>query len=338
MTAKPDWLDLVRTHLAQPSSGWSSGVFGAIAEFEHAAGEAAGPRPGEDRVGVVTPRGALAISTPFQPSLLAYETLSANPVQWRQGLVFCLPAKGLERGPEVLTDLGEDSAALRPEDRAARIFDMGLGRPGVAFCVRSADPDLIALLASASGRSLFDADSPAMAAIKAQSPDRVVTTPLSRIEVYQTIGSTSRRIDTPIGPHTHLLPKLLASGRSHDANIPVPAGLVPLLSLYPAHPTQDQLGKSRPFDATAHLRFQDLLRDFGQSAYCAAKARAIAAMTEGAAPQALRSEDDRVTRTAWRVALRQLVAQGRLSDTTLAAWQALLEPVQALPGTHDAHA
>ncbi len=330
MSATQDWLDLVERHLALASSGWSLGVFGALAEFEYD-GEEARTAPDSGWPGWITPRGAIAIDPAAAPLPLAYELLSAQADQWRHGLFFCLPAEGLPERPAVLTDLGRDEAALRPEDRGARLFDMGLGRPGLRFCVRTADSELAERLAADCGRSLFAANSRAMAAIKAVSPQRVVTTPLGRIEVYQAIGSTSRGIPTPVGPHTHVLPKLLAGGRSHDANIAVPDGLVPLLALYPAHPCA-----AGGFDREAHAAFQALLQRYGAPDYRAAKAAALSALL-ASAPEAVAEPAGRSARAAWRIALRQCAAEGLVSGEGLAAWRARLEPQRgdlsaALPG------
>ncbi len=322
MTGDGAWLDLVREQLERTSSGWSSGVFGALAEFERDPEEHSKALDGA-LLGWVTPRGALAIDSKMRPLPLAYECLSARPGRWQQGCVFCLPSQSLERGPSVLTDLGRDRAALRPENREGRLFDMGIGRPGVRFCVRTEDQALAALLAKNSGHSLFDRANPVMAAIKEASPNRVVMTPLGRIEVFQAIGSSRNGQGTPEGPHTHVLPKLLASGRSHDANIPVPDGLTPLLSLHPAHPLDRQDGA---FDLDGHERFQAVLARFGDSGYASAKTEALTAMTGGLDPETRAAPKNRNGRAAWRIALRQLTGQGLLDEAIQERWHAALEP------------
>ena len=42
----------------------------------------------------------------------------------------------------VLTELGADRDALRPEDRGSILFDLGLGALQADFCVRIDDPDI----------------------------------------------------------------------------------------------------------------------------------------------------------------------------------------------------
>jgi len=324
MAVSGDWRDLVRKHLAMPSSGWSSGVFGALAEVERDADEAYRQLDDGD-LGWVTARGGLRLARAAAPRVLAYEMLSINRERWRHGMVLCLAEGELPLQPAVVTDLGTDADALVDESKGGRLFDMGLGRPGMQFCVRTHDAELTRRLVAACGRSIFDPESGAMAAIKAASPARIVLTPMGRFEVYQRIGSSSLAIPTPNGPHTHVLPKLLAAKRSHDANIPVPSGLVPLVSLYPAHPAQDHHGDPKPFDAAAHAAFQELLAAFGDPAYCAAKQAAERAILSGGPAEPADSEG-RAARTAWRIALRQLAAQGRIDGERLASWRERLEP------------
>ena len=69
------------------------------------------------------------------------------------------------------------------------------------------------------------------------SPHRVLVGPCGRIEVYQTIPPVDGR--SPDGPHTHVLPKLLRAGRTHAANLPIPDGLVPCLTIHPSRPDPD---------------------------------------------------------------------------------------------------
>ena len=55
------------------------------------------------------------------------------------------------------------------------------------------------------------------------------------------------------------------------SNIPVPAGFLPCLTLYPAHPARDAEGRERRFDARMHAAYQSLLECYGDPEYVAAK-------------------------------------------------------------------
>lgn len=237
-------------HLGDPTSSFSVGSLGAIAEFHRDPDE---PLVLDDRprLCVATQRGALAIGDCADAVPLAYQIPGPDGERRRQGVDFCLPADrahGARR--RVLTELGTDINAVRAADREAILFDMGLGAANVDFCIRTDDPGLLQTLRAALGRSVLDPANPVMAAILDADPHRIAISALARAEVYQPIGRTV----TPEGPHTHVLPELLKTGRTHAAGIPIPHGLLPCLSLYPADPPRAGRGHERRVSDTVRHR------------------------------------------------------------------------------------
>lgn len=288
-------------HLYDPSSSFSIGSFGAIAEFHRDADESL-VLDDPARLTIATGRGALRIELAEGVVPLAYETLSRRPGRWQHGVVFCLPAAlAASHGRTTLTELGPDCGAVRAEDRAAVLFDMGLGARNIDFCIRTGDPGLLSHLRRHAGRSVLEPGNPAMGAVVEASPHRIAISKLGRAEVYQAIG----KVKTPEGPHTHVLPKFLRSGRTHSANIPVPSGYLPCLSLYPANPLFDGLGREIPFEPLAFAAFEKLLALWGLPEYRAEKARLLEAVSRGGNPAAYGRPNARLARTALRVALRQ---------------------------------
>lgn len=315
----------IENALAQPETGWGLGVLGALGEFcrdPEEACEAADTPEGFSRV---TPRGGIAIRFDHPAlRLIAWEEPSPAIGLWRQGAGLCLPETlAAIGGAECITELGPDSAALRPADRAAILFDMGVGFAHCRACVRTADPGLLTALRAGAGRPLFAPDNPAGHAILATSPHRVFLSRLARIEVYQPIPPPDGK--SPIGPHTHLLPGLLRARRAHVATRPLPAGWVSCLDLYPAHPLRDLQEAPRSFDAGHHAAFQALLTAFGLPELQAEKTRITAAVRAGLAPADFAPAADRHGRATARITLRQL----GWTDPGLAnlpAWQSMLEP------------
>lgn len=302
MAETPDIQRVLCEHLHTPSSSFSIGSFGAIAEFHRRADE---PLVLDDpeTLTVATERGGLRVALIEGVSPLAYETLSGRRDRWQHGVVFCLPkalAASCQR--DVLTELGPDEDAIRPEDRGAILFDMGLAARNIDFCVRTSDSSLLDVLRQGAGRPLFAHGNPAMGAIVEASPHRIAISKLGRAEVYQAIG----RVKTPEGPHTHVLPKFLKSGRTHSANIPVPRGQLPCLSLHPAHPLYDGLGQDTPFEPGYLASFEALLDHWGAPEYRAEKARVVGAVRRGEDSQVYELPRSRLGRTGLRVALRQL--------------------------------
>ena len=308
--------ELIADQLADPEAQWSLGTFGAIAEFMRDADEPAEVVREEPVAAVVTPRGGIRLEV--RPGLrpIAFETITTQ--SWSQRVAFCLPERESTTSRRtVLTELGPDAQALRAQDRGGVLFDLGLGVLQVDCCIRTSDAALTDGLRAHAGRSLFEHGNLAMGLILRHSPHRVFMTRAGRAEVYQAIpvpGGTA-----PEGPHTHVLPKLLAHGRTHAATEPIPKGWVSCAHLYPAHPLRDGYGRARPFDGGRYAAFQRLLSRHGDAEHLQLKQNVIKALNAGAGPEAIAMPSDRFAQASIRVALRQLKASsGTLPALT--AW------------------
>jgi len=308
--------ELIADQLADPEAQWSLGTFGAIAEFMRDADEPAEVVREEPVAAVVTPRGGIRLEV--RPGLrpIAFETITTQ--SWSQRVAFCLPERESTTSRRtVLTELGPDAQALRAQDRGGVLFDLGLGLLQVDCCIRTSDAALTDGLRAHAGRSLFEHGNLAMGLILRHSPHRVFMTRAGRAEVYQAIpapGGTA-----PEGPHTHVLPKLLAHGRTHAATEPIPKGWVSCAHLYPAHPLRDGYGRARPFDGGRYAAFQRLLSRHGDAEHLQLKRNVIKALNAGAGPEAIAMPSDRFAQASIRVALRQLKASSGPSPN-LAAW------------------
>ena len=318
--------------LADHGTHWGVGVMGAIGEFIRDAGEAvASPRPRS----MVTARGGIALMADDAAArLVAWTEPSTIAGQWRQGAAVCLPvAEAACGGASVITEIGPDEDALRDEDRGAILFDMGVGFPHIRACVRSADPALVATLRAGCGRGLFDADNwEAAHAVILCSPHRVFLSRIARIEVYQPIPPPDGK--SPEGPHTHLLPKLLAARRAHSATRPLPDGLVSCLDIFPAHPLRDALGNDIPFDAARFDRFAALLARFGLAPLEAIRADVTRAIRDGVEPARFTAPQGRHERAALKVALRQL-SRTEPGLPALPAWRAAFDRAEATDTADD---
>lgn len=316
---KRDITGFIREQLRTQSSQWNLGTFGAIAEFQRDPDEAFVLTDEPGRLAATTARGGVAFGDLSAVQLFASETAIGQ--SWSHRIALCLPADACAMNRRTtLTELGPDGEALRPEDRGGILFDMGLGTLQADICIRTADPGLIGILRAAAGRSLFEPGNPAMGAIVAAGPHRVFMARFGRCEVYPPIPPADGK--SPEGPHTHVLPKLLRSGRTHAATEPAPEGFVPCAHLVPAHPLKDGLGHRRPWDQKAHDAFQAMLDEYGDVRLLALKSRLAAAMASGASADTAAIPADRFARHVARVLLRQMLHSGH---APAASWTALLE-------------
>jgi hypothetical protein len=315
----PDLKTLLHEHLAKPGAAWAVGVLGAIAEFSWTEDDTVALRQDGGRLVAGSAKGAISIDLEAPLTPIAYESLGAKADAWSQTVALCRPAAYAgRRSRDTLAECGPDDGALVPGDGIR--FDLGVGSPWIEAGIRTADPALIEVLRGQIGRHYLEPGNPALDAVKRASPPRVFETAVARVEVYQPIGSTSRNIPTPEGPHTHILPGLLKTGRSHAATAPIPDGLVPVLWLYPESPLTDARGGRKPFDRAAFDRFQDLVGRFGAPGYAAAKRALTGAVHGGTDPAAFGLPADRAGRLATRVALRQMLHTD--PDLDLTAWRA----------------
>lgn len=310
--------DILKDGLNDPDAGWNMGSFGAIAEFHHVAGDP--PAPTATSLVQSSDRGAIRIDTLKNVRPVAYETLSPKSHRWTQALSLCLPEdQATMHRRNVLTDLGPDTNAIREADRDAVLFDMGLAQPQVDFCIRTADPELLAVLRKHAGKSLFENGNSAMGAILKAHPHRVAHTRLGRVEVYQMIGGPDTGGTSPEGPHTHVLPKLLRANRTHSANTPIPEGWVPCCGFHPKSPVMGRLGEDKEFDAEAFDAFQMLLEAWGPQDYADQKRGAWSALEQSKSPETWVEPDTRVARAGLRNAIRQWRRQHGDSEL-IAAW------------------
>jgi hypothetical protein len=315
----------VGSEMQRVEAQWSVGTFGAIAEFSRDAEEPASVVCNDLRAQVVTRRGGIRIFGLENARAFAYETISKDPDQWSHAVALSLPVDDCAMNRcSALTELGKDGAALRDEDRDGVLFDLGLGTLQVDVCIRTSDPELLDALRAGAGRALFEPGNPAMPAILKTSPHRVFETRIGRVEVYQPIPSADKQ--SPNGPHTHLLPKLLRSGRTHAATVPIPSGWVPCAHLYPVHPRKDGSGRAKPFDRTQHERFQNILGAYGDRDFIDLKQRVLLGVESGDDPAELGAPTGRFANAAIRVALRQSQALNG-SSPSLVRWRQIYDRV-----------
>jgi hypothetical protein len=321
-TALLDWLS---AELADAETAWSVGSFGASAEFMRDAGEAMSLQRADGSISAVTARGGLRVEAHDKMLPVASESLTTQT--WSHRVALCLPeAISAMDQRTVLTEIGPDAGALRVLDRAAILFDLGLGTFQINACVRTGDADVSAALKHWSGRSLFEPGNGAMGVILGANPHRVFMSRVGRVEVYQPIPAPNGK--SPEGPHTHVLPRLLRHKRTHAATEFVPAGWVPCAHLYPPHPARNPMGDRRPFRQDCHASFQQLLARFGEASLLDIKRRVVAAVQAGHAPAAVSLPDDRFGRAALRIALRQIKMSGEATPA-VDAWLAAHDRVEA---------
>jgi hypothetical protein len=202
--------------------------------------------------------------------------------------------------------------------------------------VRTDSPELLKILRAGCGQSVLAPGNSVMPAVKEASPHRVFVSQLGRLEVYQPIGSPAHHPATPLGPHTHVLPRLLRAGRARAEDNDAPAYHRACATLYPKHPLMDNLGNRTAYDRGAHARFTALMERWGDTAFLAEKKRATRAMRDGVDARRYRAPANTKGRHALRIAIRELAQQ--IGEThAIDDWRRRFDRVRAPSHPHLVH-
>lgn len=335
MTAPRSLRAILSAHLNDRASSWSIGGYGAIAEFHWLPDD--DPAGAADTLQVVTRAGALQLQLREDIVPHAYLSLSQHPDRWLQGFALCLPWRRARRAARtVLTELGPDHDAMRKQDRRGVLFDLGLGLSHVEACVRSDSPALSKALRAGCGRSLLDAGNRLMDVIKKANPHRVFMSQLGRVEVYQAIAAAGQKPAAPLGPHTHVIPRLLLKQRPGADDDDAPAYHRACAYLYPRHPLMDSLGRRKPYDCDAHAHFTALMERWGGRSFMTERQRAMHAMRNREDASHYRAPADSRSRRALRIAIREL-AQALGEDDVIDAWRRRFDRTTAPKHPHLVH-
>ncbi|WP_030539827.1 hypothetical protein [Sphingobium sp. DC-2] len=329
MSLPQDPFDLIAAFLDDPAHGWSIGSFGAIGEFIRDPEEQVEMTRAPDRLEACTARGAIRIERGAALTPIAWDSLSPDGESWGHSLAFCVPRE--TSGPRVIGDMGIDEEAIRATDRGDRLFDLGVGSGVVTMCLRTKDAGLIAAMEAAQGQSVLGNGAVMGQVLRAQ-PHRVQLSPAGRVEVFQPIPPPDGK--SPDGPHTHLLPKLIAKDRGHSANVPIPEGWQSALNVHPASPWRTSLGERKPFDAALDRAFAPYLEQFGLDDDHRTARMVHAAIEANAAPEFADWPASRRGRIKARIELRRRAVQG---DRRVVPWRVLYDRAEAeLEGEEDA--
>ncbi len=219
---RDDITAFVKTSLESHGGTWLMGCHGGVGEFATRGGEGQATRRPvtvtvTDRQLTARTAGA-AMALAITPSTRAWAMTRPD----RPDLIALTTPRlaGAAPGPGVLTDLGPDPAPLHDAAPGARLYDFGLARDDMRFCVRADVADLRAELDAAAGTPFPDHMTAIAHGIFGHGPVRVITTGLGRMEVTAPIPAPGGR--SPDGPHTHLLPDLIALGRATPPGMDLP--------------------------------------------------------------------------------------------------------------------
>ena len=202
---------------------WVLGCYGGVAEFVPYGADRVAPSRDGETLTAHGPGGALRVTIDDRARALQIHTPDSAGVR---ATVLAVHRKRLALPVATgLAEVGADGDAIDPVARGGILFDMGLGRAASRFMLRTAEPELIALLKGLVGEPVERVLTLAGSAIVEASPTRVVQTALGRAEITAPIPPPGGR--SPAGSHTHLLPDALAVERDLPPGLDVPGIYAP---------------------------------------------------------------------------------------------------------------
>lgn len=220
--------DFVVSSLEAGEGTWVMGVVGGVAEFSAAKGARTRVETAGEHVCAQTRNGAIQMLLNDDIRALTFDPPNSDHAQ--RVVLAVKRERGRLPKSDAVTCLGYDQRALMHGD-GTHLFDLGLGRKEARFCVRVAEGKANTTLRKSCGL-LFANALPIIAnTLMAESPTRVVETALGRIEVQGRIPPPDAQ--SPDGPHTHLLPNHLASGRALPVGMDLPRAYLPGAIFYP---------------------------------------------------------------------------------------------------------
>ncbi len=210
--------------LTERKGTWVTGVPGAVAEFP--------VRPERPIEIDVNDAAIEAQATDAHLRLTLHDKLRGFVFASGGPIVLALP-RNRATLPHVqgFTPLGVDRDAVGSRHGTHELFDLGLGRQCCRFMLRASSAAFASMMRRHEGKALEPLLRDAGAAILQESPHRVVESALARIEVFTRIPLIGE--NSPEGPHTHLLPSFLESGRELPLDLAIPVFACPIAIYYP---------------------------------------------------------------------------------------------------------
>jgi hypothetical protein len=150
---------MVASSLTEGRGTWVAGLPGTAARFSCRPGAAIAVRHAGDTVVAEAGSARLRFRIDATVHALRFEA-PCTPDATHRTVLAVTRARGRAPAPSAVTDLGPDTDAIRAVDRAARLYDLGLGHKGVRLCLRAgpgAPPPALPDTRDAAARDRLDA-------------------------------------------------------------------------------------------------------------------------------------------------------------------------------------
>ena len=250
---------LILESSTKTTSSWAIVRDGVVAEFSIVSGDKPTLSFENNILKVYTERATLCIDFNEKIDAVIAESGAHGCSPWTQNIYLCIPKQDAKMScRNTLTHLGH----YKEGQDEGELWDLGVGKETLDACIIAKDEETNQLLKQKEGNYIID-DSNFFGELVKHSPTRLFKSKYAYIIVRQKIPQDGE--DELDGPHTHLLPPIIHSGRHF--HVPIPDNMIPIIQTDPFGSVVDGNGDFYKWDGFEEDKFQEFLQKFGNQEY-----------------------------------------------------------------------
>ncbi|MFQ5782937.1 MAG: hypothetical protein ACE5GR_07790 [Nitrosopumilus sp.] len=298
--------DLILDSSTKNTSSWAIVRDGVVAEFSVVKGDEVDYSFEKNYLKVDTPRATLCINFDSKLDAIVAESGAHGCTPWTQNIYLCIPKQDAKMScRDKLTHLGH----YKEGQDEGELWDLGLGKETLDACIIAKDEQTNKLLQQKEGQYVID-DPNFLRELVRHSPTRFFKSKYAYIIVRQKIPLDGE--DELEGPHTHLLPPIIQSGKHFHA--PIPDEMIPMIQTDPFGSVIDGNGDFYKWNGFEEDKFQNFLRKYGNQEYLLLKESLKQKIIDGLSNDATRfieEYSDSKKQDVFRIILAQIVCDDK---------------------------
>lgn len=260
---QPEIKDLIIKSAGNTNSSWAIVRDGVVSEFSIVPGDKPVISFENNVLKIDTHRATLCIDFDESITSVVAESGSHGCSPWTQSIYLCIQKQDAKMSSRNrLTHLGH----YKEGQDEGEVWDLGVGNDTLDACIIVKDEQTSQLLKQKEGKYIID-DPNFLRQLVTHSPTRLFKSKFAYIIVRQKIPQEGE--DELEGPHTHLLPPIIKSGKHFD--VPIPDTMIPIIQTNPFGSIIDGNGDFHKWSGFEADKFQEFLNEYGDQDYISLK-------------------------------------------------------------------
>jgi hypothetical protein len=301
--------NLILESTTKTTSSWAIVRDGVVAEFSIVSGDNPTSSFENNILKVDTERATLCIDFNDKVDAVVAESGAHGCSPWTQNIYLCIPKQDAKMSHRnILTHLGH----YKEGQDEGELWDLGVGKETLDACIITKDEETNQLLKQKEGNYIID-DPNFLRELVKHSPTRFFKSKYAYIIVRQKIPQEGE--DEIDGPHTHLLPPIIHSGKHFHT--PIPDDMIPVIQTDPFGSVIDGNGDFYKWNGFEDDKFQGFLKKFGNSEYLQLKEKVKKKIIDGLTNDAtgfIEEYSDASKQDVIRIILAQIVCDDKVDE------------------------